>query len=218
MSGAVVAYSSAWSGMAYLSSAENHSAVSRRDLILTTVRLGGLAVRSWRDASSADRHWEATAIEGLVRATCRGCGRCFLHDLDGVAETGRMRLSRQSPTSRRRASGQCSAGQGQGASGQREPRHSRGANWAAITRQAITSPRRNSPSRGVAPTTTPNQRPRISQPRTRTSIPASSSRHSCHRSSRCTIPATAARCGRAPASRRAAIRTSAGVSTLTPPA
>ena len=48
--------------------------------------------------------------------------------------------------------------------------------------------------------------------------PGSSSRHSCHRSSRCTIPATAARCGRAPASRRAAIRTSAGVSTLTTPA
>ena len=43
----------------------------------------------------------------------------------------------------------------------------------------------------------------------------SSSRQSCHRSSRCAMPATAARCGRAPASRRAAIRTSAGVSTLT---
>ena len=65
------------------------------------------------------------------------------------------------------------------------------------------------------PTTTPNQRPRISQPSVRTSTPVSSSRHSCHRSSRCTMPATAARCGRAPASRRAAIRTSAGVSTLT---
>ena len=99
-------------------------------------------------------------------------------------------------------------------SGQREPRRSRDVIWAAITRQGIISPRRSSPSRGVAPTTTPNQRPRISQPSTRTSTP-SSSRHSRHRSSRCTIPATAARCGRAPASRRAAIRTSAGVSTLT---
>ena len=43
----------------------------------------------------------------------------------------------------------------------------------------------------------------------------SSSRHSCHRLSSCTIPATAARCGRAPASRRAAISISAGVRTLT---
>jgi hypothetical protein len=48
--------------------------------------------------------------------------------------------------------------------GQREPRRWGGAIWAAITRQRIVSPRRNSPSRGVAPTTTPNQRPRISQP------------------------------------------------------
>jgi hypothetical protein len=47
-------------------------------------------------------------------------------------------------------------------SGQREPRRSPGAIWAAITRQWIVSPRRDSPSRGVAPTTTPNQRPRIS--------------------------------------------------------
>ena len=45
--------------------------------------------------------------------------------------------------------------------------------------------------------------------------PVSSSRHSCHKSSGCTIPATAARCGRAPASRRAVIRISAGVRTLT---
>ena len=30
----------------------------RHYLLLTTARLGGLAVRSWRDASSADRHWE----------------------------------------------------------------------------------------------------------------------------------------------------------------
>jgi len=71
------------------------------------------------------------------------------------------------------------------------------------------------PSRGLGPTTTPNQRPRISQPSMRTSAPVSSSRHSCHRSSGCTRPATAARCGRAPASRRAAISTSAGVRALT---
>jgi hypothetical protein len=45
--------------------------------------------------------------------------------------------------------------------------------------------------------------------------PVSSSRHSCQRSSRCTMPAMAASCGRAAASRRAAISISAGVSTLT---
>ena len=75
------------------------------------------------------------------------------------------------------------AGQGRAPSGQREPRRSRGAIWAAITRQGIVWPRGSSPSRGVAPTTTPNQRPRISQPSMRTSTPVSSSRHSCHRSS-----------------------------------
>jgi hypothetical protein len=40
---------------------------------------------------------------------------------------------------------------------------------AAITRHGIVSPRRNSPSRGVATTTTPNQRPRMSQPSIRMS-------------------------------------------------
>jgi len=45
--------------------------------------------------------------------------------------------------------------------------------------------------------------------------PVSSSRHSCHKCSWCTMPATAIRWGRAPASRRAAISTSAGMSTLT---
>ena len=49
-------------------------------------------------------------------------------------------------------------------------------------------------------------------------IDSSSSPHSCHRSSRCTMPATAARWGRAPASRRAAISISARVRTLTPTA
>jgi len=107
------------------------------------------------------------------------------------------------------------ARQGQVPSGERKSRRSRGPIWAAITRQGIVWPRRSSPSRGVAPMTTPNQRPRMSQPLTRTSTPVSSSRHNCHRSSRCTIPATAARCGRAPASRRAAMRISAGVRTLT---
>jgi hypothetical protein len=43
----------------------------------------------------------------------------------------------------------------------------------------------------------------------------SSARHSCHRSPGCTMPATATTCGRAPASRRAAITISAGVRTLT---
>ena len=66
---------------------------------------------------------------------------------------------------------------------QRGPRRSRGAIWAAITRHGIVSPRRSSPSRGVAPTTTLNQRLRISRPSTRTSTSVSSSRHSRHRSS-----------------------------------
>ena len=51
------------------------------------------------------------------------------------------------------------------------------------SRHGIVSPRGSSPVRGVALTTTPNQRPRISQPSIRTSSPANSSRHSCHRSS-----------------------------------
>lgn len=56
-------------------------------------------------------------------------------------------------------------------SGQREPRRSPGAIWATITRQGIVSRRRNSPIRGVAPTTTPNQRPRMSQPSMQMSTP-----------------------------------------------
>ena len=44
---------------------------------------------------------------------------------------------------------------------------------------------------------------------------SSSSRHSCHRSSGCTMPTRVASRGRAPASRRAAIKISAGVRTLT---
>jgi hypothetical protein len=45
--------------------------------------------------------------------------------------------------------------------------------------------------------------------------PVSSARHSCHRSSLCTMPATAVSWGRAPASRCAAIKISDGVRTLT---
>lgn len=71
------------------------------------------------------------------------------------------------------------------------------------------------PRPGVAPTTTPNQRPRISQQSARTSTPVSSARHSCHRCSGCTMPATATTWGRTPASRRAAIKISAEVKTLT---
>ncbi len=128
------------------------------------------------------------------------------------------RLSPGSSRSWRRAADWCSRRPRRAPFSQRGPWRSRGAIWAAITRHGIVSPRRSSPVRGVAPTTTPNQRPRISQPSMRTSRPVSSSRHSCHRSSGCTMPATAARWGRAPASRRAAIRTSAGVRTLTPTA
>ena len=102
-----------------------------------------------------------------------------------------------------------------GTADQGEPRRSSGAIKVATTRHEIVSPRRNAPSRGVATTTTPNHRPRISQPPAQTSTPVSSSRHNCHRSSRCTMPATEARYGRAPASRRAAINVSAGVKTLT---
>ena len=81
------------------------------------------------------------------------------------------RLSRQSSQSRRRSADRCSRRSSRAPSGQRESRRSRGAIWAAITRQGIVWPRGNSPVRGVAPTTTPNQRPRISQPSTRTSMP-----------------------------------------------
>jgi hypothetical protein len=83
---------------------------------------------------------------------------------------GWTRLSRQSSQSRRRSADQCWRRSSRAPSGQREPRRSRGAIWAATTRQGIVWPRGNSPSRGVAPTSTPNQRPRISQPSMRTSI------------------------------------------------
>jgi len=82
-----------------------------------------------------------------------------------------MRLSRRSSRSCRRAADWCSRRSRQAPSGQRELRRSRGAIWAAITRHGIVSPRGSSPVRGVAPTTTPNQRPRISQPSMRTPTP-----------------------------------------------
>ena len=82
----------------------------------------------------------------------------------------------------------CSRRSRRAPSGQRWPRRSPGAIWAAITRQGIVSPRRSSPSRGVAPTTTPNQRPRISQPSLRTSTRA-------HRGTTATDPPDA-RCRR----------------------
>ena len=81
------------------------------------------------------------------------------------------RLSSQSSRSRRGAADWCSLRSRRAPSGQREPRRSRGAIWEAITRRGIVSPRGSSPVRGVVPTTTPNQRLRISQPSMRTSTP-----------------------------------------------
>ena len=93
------------------------------------------------------------------------------------------RLSRRSSQLRRAAD--CRSRWSRKApSGQRGPRRSRGVIWAAITCQEIISPRRSSRSRGVAPTTMPYHRRRISQPPMRTSAPGGSLRHSCHRSSR----------------------------------
>jgi hypothetical protein len=153
-------------------------------------------------------------VEDLVRLQAEAAADDFLLDLGGAAED---RLDAAEPaglTILVRLQTGAPAGQGEASPGQREPRRSLGAIWAALPRHGIVSPRGISPSRGVAPTTTPNQRPRISQPSMRTSTPVSSSRHSSHRSSRCEMPATAARCGRAPARRRTAINTSAGVRTL----
>ena len=86
-------------------------------------------------------------------------------------KTSWTRLSRQSSQSRRRSAGQCSR--------RSRPTSIRSARaaavawwvWAANTRQGIVWPRGNSPSRGVAPASTPNQRPRISQPPVRASTP-----------------------------------------------
>jgi hypothetical protein len=127
-------------------------------------------------------------------------------------------LNPRSSRSSRTAADWCSRRSRRAPSGQRGPRRSPAAIWAANTRQGIVWPRRSSPIRGVAPMTIPNQRPRMSQPPVPTSTPVGSARHNCHRSAGCTMPATAARCGRAPASRRAAIPTTPGVRTLTTPA
>jgi hypothetical protein len=116
-----------------------------------------------------------------------------------------MRLSRRSSRSCRRAADWCSRRSGRAPSGQREPRRSRGASSAAITREGIVSPRRSSPVRGAAPTTTPNQRPRMSHPSMRTST------RRAHRGTVATGPPDA-RCQRrrpgAVALRRAAARQS----------
>jgi hypothetical protein len=80
------------------------------------------------------------------------------------------RLSRRSSQSWQRAVELLLPSVRRAPSGQREPRRSCGVIWVAITRHGIVSPRRNSPSRSVAPTTTPpNQRQRMSQPSMRTS-------------------------------------------------
>ncbi len=55
------------------------------------------------------------------------------------------RLSPQSSQSWRSAADWCSCWSRRAPSGQREPRPSPGAIWAAITRQGIVSPRRNPP-------------------------------------------------------------------------
>ena len=96
----------------------------------------------------------------------------LLHDLGGAAED---QLDAAQPPERTIVSEKSGLMlppvKTQAPSGQRESRRSRGASWAAITRQVMVSARGSSPSRGVAPTTTPNQRPRISQPSMRTSTP-----------------------------------------------
>jgi hypothetical protein len=74
----------------------------------------------------------------------------------------------------------------------------------------------SSPSRGVAQTTTPNQRARMSQPPAVTSTSKSSSRHNSQNASGAAMPASAATTGRAAASLRAAIALSADVSLSTP--
>ena len=122
-------------------------------------------------------------VEFLVRLHAEVGGDDFLLDLGGAAED---RLDAAEPpelTIVAESGGWCSCRSRRAPPGQREPRRACGVIWAAITRHGIVSPRGNSPVRGVAPTTTPNQRPRISQPSTRTSTPVSSSRHSRHRSS-----------------------------------
>jgi len=167
----------------------------------------------------SDETETALAIQAQAQVGSRqGCGRRSLSGARWCDRRSAGRLSPQRSRSWRRAADWCACRSGRPLSDQRELRRSPAAIWAANTRQGIVWPRRNSPVRGVAPTTMPNQRPRMSQPSILTSTPVSSPRHNSHRSSLFTMPATAARWGRAPASRRAATRTSAGVRTLTTPA
>ena len=116
-------------------------------------------------------------VENLVRLEAQAAADYFFLDFGGAAEDVLDVAEPPEPTI------VCYCCQNRASSGKCESRRFRGAIWTAIMRQGMVSPRGSSPSRGVAATTTPNQRPRISQPSTRTSTPVSSSRHSCHNSS-----------------------------------
>ena len=96
----------------------------------------------------------------LVRLEAEAAGDDFLLHLGGAAED---RLDAAEPpevTLVWESSGLVLSSVRRAPSGQRELRPSRGAIWAAITRHGIVWPRGSSPVRGVAPATTPNQRPR----------------------------------------------------------
>ena len=112
-----------------------------------------------------------------------------LHDLRGAAEDRLDAAERQSSQSCRRKAGLCSHRSRPGSFWSARAAAFARCDLAAITRRGIVSPRRSSPSRGVAPTTTPNQRPRISQPSTMTST------HRAHRGTAATDPRDA-RCQR----------------------
>jgi hypothetical protein len=125
------------------------------------------------------------------------------------------RLSRQSSQSWRSAADWCSRWSRRAPSGQREP-------GVRPVRSGRRSPARDHLAAGQFPG--PRGSPDDDAEPAAADVPAIgadvdsgviSSRHSCQRSSGCAMPATAARWGRAPASRRAAISTSAEVRTLT---
>ena len=98
------------------------------------------------------------------------CGRktealdcAVLHCPTWVSATrAQTRLSHQSAQSRRKAGHWCSRRSRPGSIWSVRAAAFARCDLAAITRHGIVSPRRSSPSRGVAPTATPNQRPRIS--------------------------------------------------------
>jgi hypothetical protein len=96
--------------------------------------------------------WSAKVVSAQAEAAADD----LLHDLGGAAED---RLDAAEPpgsqSCRRAERSGAPAGQGRAPSGQDGPWRSRGAIWAAITRHRIVWPRRNVPSRGVAPTTNP---------------------------------------------------------------